>query len=838
MATDKKDKNSFKAVLDNLKSNIMKVQSKNVSKDINTTLAKISGSIIDKNSSNYSEMMKNTMSDIIKQKYDFKNLSKDFFQSTVNAERFTRYANAEEIVDCIPYCARALKVISDEVVAPDEIDKSILQIIQEDPDSERSKKERSNIESIINALKFEDYIHDLVYETLKLGDQFVEVCDYTSDDVPLTQIMLNEAGDVIDERTYISSEVDIEYTEDYLKENQDVRDHKFKLKPVVIEAAKPKKKKKNADGQNVDINNIRLIFHDPRYIVKLQSQRFKLCLGYIVLPRYQYSGSIGGDPKASYMKSLLYGMDDHKDLSGIDKLYSEIMNTVKRHVGDKEFSVNKNEVMNMMARCIKEFDKEKEGEFRVRYVPPDMIEHFVFNNRRFFPYGEGIFYKTTFASKLLMALQSATTIKRISDSTDARIFYVETGVPRNARDVIEEVREARTKKKVSIDKLGSIGSIPNMISSYEDYYIPQVNGKRFMEFDSLPPTQNARDATEELKYFRDILVSTLDVPPAFLNLEENLCLALDTVIPLTDGRKLTLQQIISEYQDGIENEVYSYDNETGMVFTNLVEWAGVTRTDTELIRIYLDNDEYIDCTYDHPIMLRDGSYVQASELKDGDSLMPLYTRNTYKSWKTKRGHYREVYHTGLNLWEEEHKTKNKYVDVRGKVVLNHKVIKVEYLSGKFDTGDITVSNGVHNFAVGAGVFVHNSNKSALSHENILFARTIVAYQSKIAKHIEALFNKLHMFIYGEQTNTSTTITFYPPKMLQIETQSEHMRMIADLINTLKELGINEDFLKEKYLPINWSEHKEKETKSKLDAHLEPKDEDEFGGAGGGGVGGY
>ncbi len=647
-------KSNFQVVLNNLKSNIMKVQSKDVSKDIDLSLTRISGTIIDKHATNYAEMMRNTFSDIIGQKFDWKHLSKDFFQSFVNAERFVRYANAEEIVDCIPYCARALKVIADEVVAPDEIDKSIIQIKQDDEEGEQSKKERNNIENINKMLEFEDHVHDLVYETMKLGDQFVEICDYTSADVPLTQVILTES-DNIDENVMLTEPVEIGFSEDYMQENEgDDMEQKMTVQPVVVEASKPKvKKKSKEDDPEVDIGNVRLIFHDPRYVVKLQSQRFKMCLGYVILPRYQFSSSMGGDPRGSYLKSMLYGMDDYKDLTGIDKLYGQIMDVVKKHLGNKEFAVNKKEVMNMMARCVKEYEREKEMEFTVRYVAPDQMEHFVISNRRFFPYGEGIFYKTTFASKLLIALQSAATIKRISDSTDARVFYIETGVPRNARDVIEEVREARTKKKVSIDKFGSIASIPSMITSYEDYYIPQVNGKRFMEFDTLPPASNIRDLTEELKYFRDTLVASLEVPPAYIGLEENL-----------------------------------------------------------------------------------------------------------------------------------------------------------------------------------------SNKSALSFENILFARTIVAYQTVLSKHVENLFGKLHKFIYGTNFSPTVNITFYPPKMLQVERESEHLRMIADLINTLKDLGINEDFLKKKYLPIDWAAHDEAETTAKLDKHLEPKDDDEMGmgGMGGGATG--
>ena len=42
--------------------------------------------------------------------------------------------------------------------------------------------------------------------------------------------------------------------------------------------------------------------------------------------------------------------------------------------------------------------------------------------------------------------------------------------------------------------------------------------------------------------------------------------------------------------------------------------------------VYLDNNDYFDCTPDHPCMLRDGTYKEAKELQPAESLMPLYQR--------------------------------------------------------------------------------------------------------------------------------------------------------------------------------------------------------------------
>ena len=77
-------------------------------------------------------------------------------------------------------------------------------------------------------------------------------------------------------------------------------------------------------------------------------------------------------------------------------------------------------------------------------------------------------------------------------------------------------------------------------------------------------------------------------------------------------------------------------------------------------------------------MLRDGSYKEAQDLVEGQSLMPLYTK------------YRKI------VCQE---------------ITNHKVVKITPLDQREDVYDIQVEDN-HNFALTAGVFVHNSKDCA------------------------------------------------------------------------------------------------------------------------------
>jgi len=125
------------------------------------------------------------------------------------------------------------------------------------------------------------------------------------------------------------------------------------------------------------------------------------------------------------------------------------------------------------------------------------------------------------------------------------------------------------------------------------------------------------------------LTGALSQEPEIMNLQENFyvpvgCFQLSTGVTLVDGRKLLLSEIISEYESGKTNYVYTVDQKTGKIGHGEIEWAGITRKDSPMVRVTLDNGESVDCTPDHKFVMRDGSEVQAQNLKTGDSVMPLY----------------------------------------------------------------------------------------------------------------------------------------------------------------------------------------------------------------------
>ena len=153
------------------------------------------------------------------------------------------------------------------------------------------------------------------------------------------------------------------------------------------------------------------------------------------------------------------------------------------------------------------------------------------------------------------------------------------------------------------------------------------------------------------------------------------CFTGDTKIPLLDGTQRTLRDLKEADQEIL---VYSIDLETNKVVPGKAR-ALKTRSDAALIRVTVSGEDEIRCTPDHQFLLVDGSYKPASELTVNQRLMPFY---------------------GLSTTREGYQT------------VTNKVPSIEALDAKEDVYCLQVEE-YHNFALAAGIFVHNCGMIAV-----------------------------------------------------------------------------------------------------------------------------
>jgi len=114
----------------------------------------------------------------------------------------------------------------------------------------------------------------------------------------------------------------------------------------------------------------------------------------------------------------------------------------------------------------------------------------------------------------------------------------------------------------------------------------------------------------------------------------------NSIIPLLDGRNITIEELAKEYDSGKTNWVHSIHDKQHNLLPGKVVWCGKNYTANKLIRVVLDDDTYIDSAPEHPFILRDGTKVRADELKENDSLMPFYREQEKYSNQNKKQYYK------------------------------------------------------------------------------------------------------------------------------------------------------------------------------------------------------
>jgi len=402
--------------------------------------------------------------------------------------RLLRYRTYQSIIDNINWCYRALDVIVDNVLAPDDITKVSLEVSPKSYLGDETPEESrvSVVKEIIKEIKLEKNLNIITKNTLLAGDFFVELADARTALTSKALLVESLREDIQQERKEVLSfdklKITMDYTTFYEKQTSGVAD---------------------TTKENIKIENLQLIFHEAARVIKLQSDLFPLCFGYLIFPKAALN------PQKMIQDQV------------IDSICLSILKSLEKRIPQISDYGDDKELKNIIASMVKETNQDKA--MSIRYVPPDRVQHFFRPGMKYYPYGESIFDSAQYASKVLIALETALAVQRLSRSTEKRKIGIELGLPRDARKMIEKLKEEFRKRKISLDSFGTIDTIPSMVTTFEDIYVPQKDGKAYVSIDTFTEGNvDMRSKVDELKFIRDTLVSSLGVPASFLNIEENL----------------------------------------------------------------------------------------------------------------------------------------------------------------------------------------------------------------------------------------------------------------------------------------------------------------------------
>lgn len=242
----------------------------------------------------------------------------------------------------------------------------------------------------------------------------------------------------------------------------------------------------------------------------------------------------------------------------------------------------------------------------VVYVPSGLYDQ---NSQMMFSY----LHKAVKPVNHLKMLEDAVVINTMARAPERRIFYIDVGnLPKlKAEQYVTDIMNKYRNKVVYDASTGEVRDDRKFQSMLEDFWMPRRDG----------------------------------------------CFTLDTKVPLLDGRSLEIGQLIVEHKSGKTNWVYSV-SPTGKVVPGKISWAGVTRLDSQILEVHLDNGEVVRCTPDHKFILRTGEKVEAKNLVPGSSLMPFNTKTKEIAGK----HYKQVQHNDNESFQFVHRMVSEYMN--------------------------------------------------------------------------------------------------------------------------------------------------------------------------------
>lgn len=379
-------------------------------------------------------------------------------------------------------------------------------------------------------------------------------------------------------------------------------------------------------------------------------------------------------------------------------------------------------------------------------------------------------FKAIKPANQLKMMEDAAVIYRITRAPERRVFYIDVGnLPsQKAEQYVDQIMNKFRNKVVYNPDTGEVKNNRQYLSILEDFWLPRREGGKATEIQTLPGA----------------------------------CLSMDTKVSLLDGRELTIREIENELNSGKVLWTYSCHPTTGKVVPGIISWAGVTKSSANVMKITLGSGESITCTPDHKFPIKDVGFVEAKDLKVNDSLIPLYRRkqklskdaNDYEQFFDNESHKwnfthrvvadfanpdfderslndnKVVHHVDFNRFNnnpenlvivgnKDHRrlhNKPAFEELKNTLMcsykfddwncfnetidlLNHRIVKVEYLDDPIEVGTLTIDiderfHNYHTFALSCGVFTKNSNIGEMN--------DISYFQNKLYQSLNVPRNRL------------------------------------------------------------------------------------------------
>jgi hypothetical protein len=215
----------------------------------------------------------------------------------------------------------------------------------------------------------------------------------------------------------------------------------------------------------------------------------------------------------------------------------------------------------------------------------------------------------------------------------------------------------------------------------------------------------------------------------------NPCFTGDTLVAVADGRGAVPIKQLSEEANDVP--VYAVDPKTGEVCIKMGRNPRLTRRQTQVVEIELDNGTKVRVTPDHRMLLISGQVCPAQDLKPGDSLPRLQ-----KSYEHIRSDERDKYYLRMYC--------NAFSGRRHNKVFEHRLIAKFYYP---DSWTAVYNDEKKNGWIKGGLVVHHKDRNPINNrpDNL----EIMSCKDHRALHAKADFCGENNGMYGRKHSEKT-----------------------------------------------------------------------------------
>ena len=151
------------------------------------------------------------------------------------------------------------------------------------------------------------------------------------------------------------------------------------------------------------------------------------------------------------------------------------------------------------------------------------VAHFrLLSDSNYLPYGKSQIEGTRKIWKQLSLMEDAMMIHRIMRAPEKRVFKLDIGniPPSEVENFMQKTISKMKRAPVVDENTGDYNLKYNMQNITEDFFLPVRGGDSGTSIDSLPGL--TYEATEDIEYLKNKLLSSLRIPKAFLGFEEGI----------------------------------------------------------------------------------------------------------------------------------------------------------------------------------------------------------------------------------------------------------------------------------------------------------------------------